>query len=95
MVYHKKPDKIDNPGPLLGELRRCREAMIAACERVKVGGVFYNGFHMVIAAIDALAELMIRRPDYFWSKGSSLAEAAQDRERKEREAEAGLGPWPE
>ena len=92
----KLPDKIDNPGPILGELRRCREAMLSASGRVAPRGTFYQGFHMVIAAIDSLASLMIRRPEYFWDKGSSPASEAQgERQRIEREAEAGLREWPE
>jgi hypothetical protein len=70
--------------------------MIRASSQVKVGGTFYYGFQMVIAAIDALAALMIRRPDYFWDKGTSPAsEDRRERERIEREAEADLRPWPD
>ena len=95
MVYHKKPDKLTNPGPLLGVMRTCRQAMVSACTEVKAGGTFYHGFQMVIAAIDSLAGLMIRRPDYFWDKGSSPAgEGIRERQRIEREAEAGLREWP-
>ena len=94
MVYRKLPDKLSNPGPLLGVMRTCRQAMISASTEVKSGGTFYCGFQMVVAAIDSLATLMIRRPDYFWDKGSSPAsDATRSRERIEREAEAGLRPW--
>jgi hypothetical protein len=49
---------------------------------------------MVVAAIDSLAGLLIRRPDYFWAVGSAPAsEEAKERERIERKAEAGLRPW--
>jgi hypothetical protein len=65
MVYRKLPDKIANPGPLLGVMRSCRQAMIEASNHVKPGGTTYHGLHMVVAAIDALAGLLIRRPDYF------------------------------
>jgi hypothetical protein len=96
MVYKKLPDKIANPGPLLGVMRTCRQAMIAECCAVKPMGVTYHGLSMVVAAIDALAELMIRRPDYFWDRGSSPGtEASVERQRVEREAEAGLRPWKE
>jgi hypothetical protein len=68
MVYHKLPDKIDNPGPLLAAMRTCREAMLAESNRVKPMGTFYHGLHMVVAAIDALASLLnVRRADYFWN----------------------------
>lgn len=40
MVHHKKPDRIANPGPLLGELWRCREVMIASASNRYM---FYHG----------------------------------------------------
>jgi hypothetical protein len=67
MVYHKRPDKLDNPGPLLGVMRTCRKAMTDASATVKPMGTVDSGLHMVIAAIDALATLLIGRKDYFWS----------------------------
>jgi hypothetical protein len=96
MVYRQRPDKIDNPGPLLGALRTCRQAMIEAATHVRPMGTYYHGLHMVVAAIDALAGLLIRRPDYFWASGGAPAsDAMRERERLEREAEAGLRPWPD
>jgi hypothetical protein len=96
MVYHKLPDKIANPGPLLGSLRACRRAMIEASTHVKPMGTMYHGLSMVITAIDALAALLIGRETYFWDKGSSPAsESIRERDRTEREAEAGLRPWPD
>ncbi len=96
MVYRKLPDKLSNPGPLLGVMRTCRQAMIAASTEVKAGGTTYHGIQMVVSAIDALAQLMIRRPDYFWAQGSAAqSDALRERERLEREAEAGLRPWPD
>jgi hypothetical protein len=69
--------------------------MLAARSRVKAGGAFYQGFHTVVAVIDALATLMIRRRNYFWNRGSAAATKAQlARANAEREAEAGLRPWP-
>src|SRR5258707_1010711 len=94
MVYRKLPDKIANPGPLLGVMRTCRQAMVEASTHVKPMGTYYHGLHMVVAAIDALAGLLIRRPDYFWALGSAPAsDEARERERIEREAEAGMRPW--
>jgi hypothetical protein len=58
MVYHKLSDKLTNPGPLLGVMRTCRQAMIGACSEVKPMGATYHGLTMVIAAIDALASLL-------------------------------------
>jgi hypothetical protein len=94
MVYRKLPDKIENPGPLLGVMRTCRQAMIRASSTVKPMGTTYHGLSMVMTAIDALAGLLIRRPDYFWAQGSRAAsEDEKESERLEREAEAGLRPW--
>jgi hypothetical protein len=80
MVHHKLPEKIANPGPLLGVMRTCREAMIRACSQVKPMGTTYQGLSMVVAAIDALASLLNGRNDYFWAKGGGATEA----ERKQR-----------
>ena len=92
----KLPDKISNPGPPFGIMRTCRQVMISASTEVKPGGTVYHGLQMVVAAIDSLATLMIRRPDYFWDKGSSpSSDASRERQRIEREAEAGLRPWEE
>jgi hypothetical protein len=94
MVYRKLPDKIENPGPLLGVMRTCRKAMVETSTHVRPMGTYHHGLHMVVAAIDALAGLLIRRPDYFWSQGSRPAsEDAKERERIERETEAGIRPW--
>jgi hypothetical protein len=96
MVYHKLPDKIANPGPLLGAMRTCRRAMIEASTHVKPMGTMYHGLSMVVTAIDALAALLIGRESYFWDKGSSRASEAQSKQdRIEREAEAGLRRWPD
>ena len=35
MVYRKKPDRLENPGPLIGEMRRCRGAAIRAASSAK------------------------------------------------------------
>ncbi len=93
MVYRKLPDRISDPGPLLGVMRTCRKAMIDASTRVKPMGTVYHGLSMVVAAIDALATLLICRPDYFWAKCSApISDAERPREEAEREAEGGLGP---
>ncbi len=47
---------------------------------------------MVVAAIDALAELMIRRPDYFWDRKSSPgADASIQRYRLSKRRDCGRG----
>jgi hypothetical protein len=88
------PDKIANPGPLLGVMRTCREAMTHASSQVKPFGTTYHGLSMVVASIDALAALLIGRESNFWAQGSAPASHdVQEREPIEREAEAGLRPW--
>jgi len=84
VVYHKLPDKISNPGPLLEVLRTCRKAMLEEALKVKPMGAVHHGLHMVVAAIDGFATLLIRRPDYFLGTGMSDADAAHERERIER-----------
>ena len=93
MVYRKLPDRISDPGALLGVMRTCRKAMIDASTRVKPMGTVYHGLNMVVSAIDPLAPLLIGRHDYFWAQGSApMDDAARAREAAEREAEAGLRP---
>lgn len=65
MVYHKRPDKIRDPGPILGAMRLCRRAMIDAQRTVKPFGTMYHGVGMVVSAIDALAMLLLGREGYF------------------------------
>jgi hypothetical protein len=93
MVYRKLPDRISDPGPLLGAMRSCRKAMIDASTRVKPMGTIFHGLNMVVSAIDALATLLIGRQDYFWAQGSApIDDAARAREAADREAESRLRP---
>jgi hypothetical protein len=46
--YHKRPDRIANPGPLLGRLRICRDEVVRASGAVKPFGVTYHGLSMVV-----------------------------------------------
>ena len=96
MVYRKLPDKIDNPGPILGELRRCREAMLAASSRVKPGGVLRSRLSNGGRRDRLTGDAHDPAPDYFWNRGSAPAsDAMRAREDAEREAEAGLRSWPD
>ena len=94
MVYHKLPDKIANPGPLLEVLRTCRKAVLAESLQVKPMGSFYHGLHMIVAAIDGFAKLLVRRPEYFLSDAGLPpgADAPREREPVERAAQAGSPP---
>lgn len=96
MVYRKLPDKIRDPGPILGAMRHCRRAMIDAQGAVKPLGTIYHGLGMVVSAIDALAMLLLGREGYFSEMGSAPAgDLILKRQAAERAAEAGLAPWPE
>jgi hypothetical protein len=53
--YRKRPDRILEPGPVLGELRKCRDLMTSTCPTVKPSGVVYHALCIVIVAIDGLA----------------------------------------
>jgi hypothetical protein len=93
MVYRKLPDKIGNPGPLLGAMRTCREAMLAESDRVKPMGTFYHGLHMVVAAIDALASLLnLRRTDYFWNNRGWPLTSDGEGKQDDKKTEIGDGP---
>jgi hypothetical protein len=78
VVYRKKPDRIDDPGPILRAMLPCRKAMIDAMSSVKPLGVLYHGLSMVVSAIDALATLLIGREGYFWATGSTPVNRAND-----------------
>jgi hypothetical protein len=75
MVTRRRPDRIDNPGPLLAIMRTCRQAMISASTAVKPTGTTYQGLGAAVSAIDALAALLTGRQDYFWADGGGATEA--------------------
>ncbi len=43
MATRRRPDTIDNPGPLLAIMRTCRQAMISASTAVRPTGTTYQG----------------------------------------------------
>ena len=57
-------------------------------------GPTYQGLLMVVSAIDALA-LLIGRESYFWAQDGGATGGERERDRIEREAEAGLRQWKE
>ena len=88
--YKPRPDRIANPGPLLGSLRACRETVTRAMADVKPFGTIYYGLGMVVAAIDALALLLTRQPHYFSLPGSTMpqGQAKSEAEKMEQERSA-------
>lgn len=64
--------------------RACREAMIWVQAKVRVNGPVYHSVSMVVAAIDAMATLLTRDPEYLWARGSTMTE-------RERQSELSCG----
>ena len=89
MVYRKKPDRLENPGPLIGEMRRCREAAVRAASAAMSHGVIYRALQMVVVAIDGAAHVITGQP-YCFSEGcTGLSEAEQARTARQGAFERG------
>jgi hypothetical protein len=91
MVTAKRPDTIDNAGPLLAAMRTCRQTMINASMAVKPMGATYHGLGMVVSALDALATLLTGRQDYFWATSGGAAEGQSRQIAADAAMEAGHG----
>lgn len=89
MVTRRRPDRIDNPGPLLAIMRTCRQAMISASTAVRPTGTAYQGLGAAVAAIDALAALLTGRQDYFWAVGGGATEAQREQMAADQAMETG------
>lgn len=87
--YHKRPDRIANPGPLLSSLRTCRDAVTRSCSEVKPFGTIYHGLGMVVAAIDALALLLTHQRYYFAASGSVMTEGEKEANAQKHALEKG------
>ena len=79
MVYRKKPDCLENPGPLIGEISRCREAAVRAASAAMSHGVIYHALQMVVVAIDGAAHVITGQPYYFSEGGTGPGEFEQAR----------------
>ena len=66
VVYRKYPDRLENPGPVIGEMRRCRDVAIRAASSVKSHGVIYYALQIVVVAIDGAAHVITGHPYYFF-----------------------------
>ena len=91
MVYRKLPDKLPNPGPFIGELRKCRDAVIRASATVKSFGVTYHALQMILTAIDGAAHVITGEPYYFHETGSSSSEGQLQASARQRAFERGEG----
>jgi hypothetical protein len=79
VVYRKKPDRLENPGPLIGEMRRCREAVVRAASAAMSHGVIYRALQMVVVAIDGAAHVITGQPYYFSECGTGPSESEKAR----------------
>jgi hypothetical protein len=89
MVTRRRPDGIDNPGPLLAIMRTCRQAMISASTAVRPTGAAYQGLGAAVAAIDTLAALLTGRQDYFWAVGGGATAAQREQMAADQAMESG------
>jgi hypothetical protein len=92
MATTKRPDRIDNAGPLVAAMRTCRQTMINASMSVKPMGTTYHGLRMVVTALDALAMLLTGRQDYFWATGGGATEGQRRQIAADAAMESGCGP---
>jgi hypothetical protein len=74
VVNQKKPDRLENPGPVIGEMRRCRDVAIRAASSVKSHGVIHHALQMVVVAIDGAAHVITGQPYYFSEGGMGPSE---------------------
>ena len=79
MVYRKKPDRLENPGALIGEMRRCREAAVRAASAAMSHGVIYHALQMVVVGDRRSGSRHHRGPYYFSEGGTGPSESEQAR----------------
>ena len=81
----------ENPGALIGEMRRCREATIRAAGSAKSHGVIYHALQMVVVAIDGAAHVITGQPYYFSEGGTAPSESERARAARQGAFERGEG----
>jgi O-glycosyl hydrolase len=91
LIYRKLPDNLPSPGPFVGELRKCRDAVTRASATVKPFGTVYQALNLIIVAIDGAAQVITGRRDYFYGHGSSATEGQLQARARERAWERGEG----
>ncbi|WP_442753849.1 hypothetical protein ACNHKD_12695 [Methylocystis sp. JAN1] len=65
-----RPDVIESPWLLLGDLRTCRDELLRALPTVAAQGATAQALAMVLAAISATATLLTGNRDYFHEAGA-------------------------
>ena len=70
-IRSNRPNTLDNPFLLLGDLRALREALRTAQDRVAVGGPMYQAIEMVGAATAMAAALLSGDPAYWVDQATS------------------------
>jgi hypothetical protein len=91
VVYQKKPDRLENPGPVIGAMRRCRDVVIRAASSVKSHGVIYHALQMIVVAIDGAAHVITGQPYYFSEGGTGPSESERARTERQAAFERGEG----
>lgn len=91
VVYRNKPDRLENSGPLIGEMTRCRDAAIRAACSAMFHGVIYHALQMVVAAIDGAAHSHHGQPYYFSEGGTGPSESERARAERQEAFERGEG----
>ena len=91
MANRKNPDRLENPGPVIGEMRRCRDVAIRAARSVKSHGVVYHALQMVVVAIDGAAHVLTGQPYYFSEGGTGPSESERARTERQAAFERGEG----
>ena len=89
MVYRKKHNRLENPGALIGEMRRCREAAVRAESAAMSHGAIYHALQMVVVAIDGAAHVITGQPYYFSECGTGRSESEQARTARQGDFERG------
>ena len=84
-----RPNALENPYLLLGELRTLREALRSAQNHVAIGGAVYEGIEMVSASIDASATLLTGDRDYYLILGAGTPPAQREAEAQKLARERG------
>jgi hypothetical protein len=91
LANRKNPDRLENPGLVIGEMRRCRDVAIRAASSVKSRGVIYHALQMVVVAIDGAAHVITGQPYYFSEGGTGPSEAERVRTQRQAAFERGEG----
>jgi hypothetical protein len=91
LINRKLPEELPSPGPFIGELRKCRDAVTRASATVKPFGAVYQALRLIIVAIDGAAQVITGRRDYFYGQGSSATDGQLQAMARERAWERGEG----